>query len=89
MPEKKQVSVGVDREKPNQVLDTIRATLLDIQEKVSRKQFRTQGEKCKLEFGRHQLVVVLSATESCPVGGVGVLSAAASPTPQPYLPFKS
>ena len=35
--------MGVDREKLNPVLDTIKGSLLDLQEKVSRRQSRTRG----------------------------------------------
>ena len=45
--------MGVDREKLSPVLNTIKGSLLDIQEKVSRRRSRTQVENCELEFGRY------------------------------------
>lgn len=79
--------MGVDREKLNPVLDTIKGSLLDLQEKVSRRQSRTRGTSVswKLE-GIGGGGVVLSEAESgwggcsffCPI----------IPTLLPYLPFK-
>lgn len=51
---------GVDRGKLSSVLNTIKGSLLDIQERVSRRRSRTQGENCELEFGR---CLVLSEAE--------------------------
>lgn len=50
----------MDREKLSPVLNTIKGSLLDIQEKVSRRRSRTRGENCELEFGR---CLVLSEAE--------------------------
>ena len=50
----------MDREKLSPVLNTIKGSLLDIQEKVSRRRSRTQVENCELEFGRY---LVLSEAE--------------------------